>query len=74
MDLAFEIGISSAAQIALLVVPVLVIASLFLGNCRSSRFEPRLSSDVCRPPQHGQYENAISSRPVIIDLRDDDQK
>ncbi|HEX4185760.1 MAG TPA: hypothetical protein VHY78_07870 [Stellaceae bacterium] len=34
MDLAFEIGISSAAQIALLVVPVLVIASLFLGNCR----------------------------------------
>jgi Ca2+:H+ antiporter len=32
MDLAFEIGISSAAQIALLVVPVLVIASPFLGN------------------------------------------
>jgi Ca2+:H+ antiporter len=32
MDLAFEIGISSAAQIALLVVPVLVIASPLLGN------------------------------------------
>jgi Ca2+:H+ antiporter len=32
MDLAFEIGISSAAQIALLVVPVLVIVSPFLGN------------------------------------------
>jgi Ca2+:H+ antiporter len=32
MDLAFGIGISSAAQIALLVVPVLVIASPLLGN------------------------------------------
>jgi Ca2+:H+ antiporter len=32
MDLAFEIGISSAAQIALLVVPVLVIVSPLLGN------------------------------------------
>jgi Ca2+:H+ antiporter len=32
MDLAFEIGISSAAQIALIVVPVLVIASPLLGN------------------------------------------
>ena len=32
MDLAFEIGISAAAQVALLVVPVLVIASPFLGN------------------------------------------
>jgi Ca2+:H+ antiporter len=32
MDLAFEIGISAAAQVALLVVPVLVIASPLLGN------------------------------------------
>ena len=32
MDLAFEIGISAGAQIALLVVPILVIASPFLGN------------------------------------------
>jgi Ca2+:H+ antiporter len=32
MDLAFEIGMSSAAQIALIVVPVLVIASPLLGN------------------------------------------
>jgi Ca2+:H+ antiporter len=32
MDLGFEIGISSAAQIALLVGPVLVIASPLLGN------------------------------------------
>jgi Ca2+:H+ antiporter len=32
MDLAFEIGISAAAQTALLVVPVLVIASPLLGN------------------------------------------
>jgi Ca2+:H+ antiporter len=32
MDLAFEIGISSAAQIALIVVPALVIASPLLGN------------------------------------------
>ena len=32
MDLAFGIGISSATQIALLVVPVLVITSPVLGN------------------------------------------
>jgi Ca2+:H+ antiporter len=38
MDLAFGIGISSAAQIALLVVPVLVIASPFLGNPVDIRF------------------------------------